>query len=101
MPVEHGAFIIKDFYLSMSSSTPPQHDLGSLRIDDRSRPASKSGRRLGLFAASLGAVALAIVSDPTFLLSDEPTGDLDRKSADEIMEPTRVPLLILIKNSEP
>ncbi|HXO39174.1 MAG TPA: hypothetical protein VN872_11080 [Candidatus Acidoferrum sp.] len=85
----------------MSSSTPPQHDLGSLRIDDRSRPASKTGRRLGLFAASLGAVALAIVSDPTFLLCDEPTGDLDRKSADEIMEPTRVPLLILIKNSEP
>jgi putative ABC transport system ATP-binding protein len=32
------------------------------------------------------AVARAIVADPTFLLCDEPTGDLDRKSADEIME---------------
>jgi putative ABC transport system ATP-binding protein len=32
------------------------------------------------------AIARAIVADPTFLLCDEPTGDLDRASADEILE---------------
>ena len=32
------------------------------------------------------AIARAIVTDPTMLVADEPTGDLDRQSAQEIME---------------
>jgi putative ABC transport system ATP-binding protein len=32
------------------------------------------------------AIARAFVADPTIIVADEPTGDLDRKSASEVLE---------------
>jgi putative ABC transport system ATP-binding protein len=31
------------------------------------------------------AIARAIITDPTIIVADEPTGDLDRKSAEEVL----------------
>jgi putative ABC transport system ATP-binding protein len=32
------------------------------------------------------AIARAVVADPTIIVADEPTGDLDRKSAEEVLQ---------------
>src|SRR5258708_16436665 len=42
----------------MGTPMPPRHDLSSFRMDARSRPAGKTGKRLGLLAAGLGALVL-------------------------------------------
>jgi len=42
----------------MSTTMPPRHDLGSLRIEDHSRRSGKTGKRLGIFAAALGGLVL-------------------------------------------
>jgi RND family efflux transporter MFP subunit len=42
----------------MNAPSSQKHDLGLLKIDDQSRRGGKTGKRLGLFAAVLGAVVL-------------------------------------------
>ena len=71
---------------SLSAAKRKQHvatALGVVGLSDRAKhfPRQLSGgqeQRVG--------IARAIVTDPTLLLCDEPTGDLDRRSGDEILD---------------
>src|SRR5580700_8986696 len=70
----------------LSKSERRQHVEAALTIVGLAERMNHYPRQLSGGQEQRVAIARAIVADPTFLLCDEPTGDLDRKSADEIMD---------------
>jgi putative ABC transport system ATP-binding protein len=71
---------------SLSKSERRKHVETALNIVSLGERMNHYPRQLSGGQEQRVAIARAIVADPTFLLCDEPTGDLDRKSADEIMD---------------
>src|ERR1700684_4343767 len=69
----------------LSKSERRQHVEAALGIVGLSDRMNHYPRQLSGGQEQRVAIARAIIADPTFLLCVEPTGDLDRKSADEIM----------------
>ncbi len=69
----------------LSKSERRQHVETALSIVGLADRAHHYPRQLSGGQEQRVAIARALIADPTFLLCDEPTGDLDRKSADEIL----------------
>src|SRR3954463_11591433 len=71
---------------SLSGGERRQHVATALAVVGLADRARHYPRQLSGGQEQRVGIARAIVTDPTLLLCDEPTGDLDRKSGDEILD---------------
>ncbi len=71
---------------SLSSAERKAHVRTALAVVGLSDRAKHYPRQLSGGQEQRAGIARAIVTDPTLLLCDEPTGDLDRKAGDEILD---------------
>ena len=71
---------------NLKKSERRKHVEAALAIVNLTDRKDHSPRQLSGGQEQRVAIARAIVSDPTILVADEPTGDLDAKSAEEILE---------------
>jgi putative ABC transport system ATP-binding protein len=70
---------------SLGSAERKKRALTALRVVGLEERSQHYPRQLSGGQEQRVAIARAIVNDPTIIVADEPTGDLDRKSADEIL----------------